>query len=75
MWDETTAALLAYPNLITNAFSAFADIDISYNSPFYGRTKIWQRALAPASVQAVSFIQEMNRTLFFNLVQQAVSGQ
>lgn len=73
MWDEAAAALLAYPHLITNRFSAFADIDTNYNSPFYGRTKIWQKKLAPVNARNVSFIQEMNRTLFFELVKQAVS--
>lgn len=72
MWDEATAAVLLYPELIIDAVSAYADIDIAYSSPFYGQTHIWQKSLAPAYVRSANFILSLDYTQFFNLVRQAV---
>ncbi|CAF0847424.1 unnamed protein product [Adineta steineri] len=72
MWDEAATAVLIHSNLITNAVSAFADIDIAYGSPSYGTVHLWQKLLAPVYVRNVSFIQAIDTTEFFNLVRQAV---
>lgn len=39
LWDEVTAAIAAYPELVTQNLSTYMDVDVS-DGPFYGRSYI-----------------------------------
>ncbi|UJR14464.1 hypothetical protein I4U23_001461 [Adineta vaga] len=69
MWYEATTATILYSDLITDAFSAYADIDISFSSPFYGQIHIRKKALAPSYVRNVSFIQSSSTSSSTNLLE------
>jgi inosine-uridine nucleoside N-ribohydrolase len=63
MWDEATVAILAHSDLIANSVYALTDVDIAYNSPFYGTIHIWQKILALICVQNFSSTGSSERLL------------
>lgn len=48
-WDETAAAVMVDPSLVTNSTQFFVDVDTSYASPTYGNIHAYQEALKPAA--------------------------
>ncbi|KAF1821597.1 nucleoside hydrolase [Dissoconium aciculare CBS 342.82] len=46
-WDETAAAIMVDPNIVTNSTDFYVDVDTSYASPSYGNIRAYQKALAP----------------------------
>ncbi|KAJ9619230.1 hypothetical protein H2203_008559 [Taxawa tesnikishii (nom. ined.)] len=48
-WDETAAAVMLEPSIVTNKTSFYLDVDTSYASPTYGNIHAYQKALAPAA--------------------------
>lgn len=46
-WDETAAAIMVDPNIVTNSTGFYVDVDTSYASPSYGNIRAYQKALTP----------------------------
>ncbi|KAF4314577.1 hypothetical protein GTA08_BOTSDO00885 [Botryosphaeria dothidea] len=55
-WDETAAAIMLDPSIVTNSTQFYLDVDTSYSSSRYGNIHGYQKALAPATnLQLVNF--------------------
>lgn len=48
-WDETAAAILLDPSIITNSTSFYLDVDVAPSSPSYGNIHAYQEALKPVA--------------------------
>jgi inosine-uridine nucleoside N-ribohydrolase len=57
-WDETAAAVLFDPAVVTNRTRFYLDVDTSFASPTYGNIHAYQKALAPRAqkLQEVTFV-------------------
>ncbi|KAF4539040.1 hypothetical protein BFW01_g8165 [Lasiodiplodia theobromae] len=54
-WDETAAAIMLDPSIVTNSTQFYLDVDVSYGSPSYGNIHGYQKALSPPNVRLVNF--------------------
>ncbi|PSS03389.1 Inosine/uridine-preferring nucleoside hydrolase domain-containing protein [Coniella lustricola] len=61
-WDETAMFSVLEPSNVLNSTSFYLDVDIAYNSPYYGNIIGYQEALKPRaqSLQKVDFIYEID---------------
>lgn len=61
-WDETAAAVMVDPSLVTNSTQFFVDVDTSYASPTYGNIHAYQGALKPAAqdLRLVNYVVSVN---------------
>ncbi|GAB7356881.1 hypothetical protein MBLNU459_g7744t1 [Dothideomycetes sp. NU459] len=48
LWDETAAAIMLDPSIVTNSTSFYIDVDVASASPSYGNIHAYQEALKPA---------------------------
>ncbi|KAL8286696.1 hypothetical protein RQP46_004224 [Phenoliferia psychrophenolica] len=74
LWDELAAALIAFPDIITESRTIYIDIDISYGSPFYGRTIAAVQGFQAPGSRNVTYVTGVNETEFRSLVVKAVQG-
>ncbi|GME62966.1 Inosine uridine-preferring nucleoside hydrolase [Neofusicoccum parvum] len=54
-WDETTAAIMIDPSIVTNSTQFYLDVDTAYASSRYGNIHAYQEALAPPGLRLVNF--------------------
>jgi inosine-uridine nucleoside N-ribohydrolase len=65
LWDETAAAIMAYPELVTHSIEVYMDVSTSYDSPFYGGTYIWGDDFKPAHTRKVNYVLELDKDKYF----------
>ena len=65
LWDETAAAIMAYPELVTHSIEVYMDVSTAYDSPFYGRTYIWGDDFKPAHTRKVNYVLELDKDKYF----------
>ncbi|PIA89016.1 hypotheticalsprotein [Cercospora beticola] len=61
-WDETTAAIMLDPSVVTNSTKFYLDVDTSYASSRYGNIHAYQKALAPKAqaLREVNYVFEID---------------
>ena len=74
LWDETAAAIMAWPDLVTKSTIAYMDVNIAYNSPDYGRTHLWSKEFAPNHTRSVNFVTDINQEKFFSRMEQVLAS-
>lgn len=72
LWDETPAAILAHPEIVTKKTSAYIDVNTAFDSPNLGQAFYWSKEFAPRHTRSVDLILSINQTAFFELVEHAV---
>ena len=70
MWDETAAAFMAFPDLVTDQVKAYMDVNTAFDSPDLARTHLWSKQFAPSHTREVNYILGVNQTAFFESVEQ-----
>ncbi|KAK1754009.1 putative inosine-uridine preferring nucleoside hydrolase [Echria macrotheca] len=61
-WDETAAAIMVDPSIVTESIEFYADVDTQYHSPYYGYIRPYQAALMPPGLRKVRYITKVNET-------------
>ena len=72
LWDETAAAVMAFPGLVTERVEAWADVDMGFDGPDLGRLHLWGEGFAPGHARKVSYILEVDGEGFLERVRHAV---
>lgn len=72
LWDETAAAIMAFPDLVTSEVKAYVDVNTAFDGPDLGRTHLWSREFAPGHTREVSYVLGINQTAFFERVEQVL---
>ncbi|KAM0799772.1 Inosine/uridine-preferring nucleoside hydrolase domain-containing protein [Usnea florida] len=72
MWDETAAAIMAFPDLVTNQVKAYMDVNTAFDSPDLARTHLWSKQFAPSHTREVNYVLGINQTAFFERVEQVL---
>ncbi|CAK4030380.1 related to inosine-uridine preferring nucleoside hydrolase [Lecanosticta acicola] len=73
-WDETAAAVMLEPEIVTNSTRFYLDVDTSYGSPTYGNIHAYQKALAPRAqeLREVEFVLEIDGERFKESIRESV---
>lgn len=72
LWDETAAAIMAFPDLVTSAVKANMDVNTAFDCPDLGRTHLWSKEFAPSHTREVNYVLGINQTAFFERVEQVL---
>lgn len=72
LWDETAAAIMAFPDIVTHSVKAFMDVNTAFDCPDFGRTHLWSKDFAPSHTREVNYVLSINQTAFFEHVERAV---
>ena len=72
LWDETAAAVMAFPDLVTSEVKAFVDVNTAFDCPDLGRTHLWSKEFAPSHTREVNYVLAINQTAFFERVEQVL---
>ena len=72
LWDETAAAIMAFPELVSSQVKAYIDVDTAFDSPDLARTHLWSKQFAPSHTREVNYILGINQTAFFERVEQVL---
>lgn len=72
LWDETAAAILAFPDLVTSQVKAYMDVNTAFDCPDLGRTHLWSKEFAPSHTREVDYVLGINQTAFFEHVEQVL---
>lgn len=65
LWDETAAAIMAFPELVTNSTMAYMDVNTAFDCPDYGRTHLWSKEFAPGHTREVNYVLGIDQEAFF----------
>ena len=73
LWDETAAAIMASPDLVTSQVKAYMDVNTAFDCPDLGR-HLWSPAFAPNHTREVYSYNVLgtNQTAFFERVEQVL---
>lgn len=71
LWDETAAAIMAFPEIVTESVTAFMDVNTAFDSPDLGRTHLWSKNIAPSHTREVKYVLSINQIAFFEHVARA----
>jgi len=74
LWDEITAGVLAYPEIVTSSRVVYMDVDVAYDSIFYGRTFVAVAPYQPANSRNVTFVEQISFTSFLSNFIPALQG-
>lgn len=74
LWDETAAAIMAFPDLVTKRVTVFMDVNIAFDCPDFGRTHLWSKEFAPNHTREVNYVLGINQTAFFEHVERVVKS-
>ena len=73
LWDETAAAVMAFPNLVTDEVKAYMDVNTAFDCPDLGRTHLWSKEFAPSHTREVNYVLGINQSAFFERVEQVLA--
>ena len=68
LWDETAAAIMAYPELVVNSTMAYMDVNTAFDCPDYGRTHLWSKEFAPSHTREVNYVLGIDQEAFFEKI-------
>ena len=68
LWDETAAAIMAFPELVTNSTVAYMDVNTAFDCPDLGRTHLWSEEFAPSHTRSVNYVLGIDQEAFFEKV-------
>ncbi|KAF8163933.1 Inosine/uridine-preferring nucleoside hydrolase domain-containing protein [Mycena galopus ATCC 62051] len=71
-WDETAAAVMVNPSIVTDSVDFYVDVDTAYSSPYYGYIRPYQAALTPAGLRSVNYVNNVNLTTLANRIKRSV---
>ncbi|KAJ7300959.1 Inosine/uridine-preferring nucleoside hydrolase domain-containing protein [Mycena albidolilacea] len=71
-WDETAAAVMVDPSIVTDSVEFYVDIDTAYSSPYYGYIRPYQAALMPPGLRSVSYVNNLNLTALASRIKHSV---
>ena len=71
LWDETAAAIMASPDLVTSQVRAYIVANTAFDCPDLGR-HLWSPAFAPNHTREVNNVLGTNQTAFFERVEQVL---
>ncbi|RDW64224.1 inosine-uridine preferring nucleoside hydrolase-like protein [Coleophoma crateriformis] len=71
-WDETAAAILVDPTIITNSTTFYVDVDIAYGSPSYGNIHAYQSALMPPGLRNVTYVNSIDSAKLKTMIKRSV---
>ncbi|KZT52226.1 nucleoside hydrolase [Calocera cornea HHB12733] len=74
LWDEITAAVIAYPEIVTKSRRVYMDVDVAYDSIFYGRSFVAVAPFQPANSRNVTFVEQINLNGFLRNFIPALQG-
>jgi len=74
LWDEIAAAIMAYPELVTDSIEVYMDVSTAFDSPFYGGTHLWGNDFKPAHTRKVNYVLGIDKDLFFEKLDLALSN-
>ena len=72
LWDEKAAAIMAFPELVSEQVKAYMDVNTAFDSPDLARTHLWSRQFAPSHTREVNYVLGINQTAFFERVEQVL---
>lgn len=72
LWDETAAAVMAFPDLVTDEVKAYMDVNTAFDCPDLGRTHLWSKEFAPSHTREVNYVLSINQSAFFERVEQVL---
>ena len=73
LWDETAAAIMAFPELVTGSVEAYMDVNTAFDSPDLGRTHLWSREFAPSHTRSVHYVTSVDQAGFFQRVESVLA--
>ncbi|KAA6406894.1 MAG: hypothetical protein FRX48_09392 [Lasallia pustulata] len=73
LWDETAAAVMAWPELVTASVVAYADVDTAFDGPDLGRLHVWAEEFAPPHTRRVNYVLGIDQEAFYERVMHAVA--
>ena len=73
LWDETAAAVTAWPELVTASVVAYADVDTAFDGPDLGRLHVWAEEFAPPHTRRVNYVLGIDQEAFYERVMHAVA--
>ncbi|KAK0708525.1 Inosine/uridine-preferring nucleoside hydrolase domain-containing protein [Lasiosphaeris hirsuta] len=71
-WDETAAAIMVDPSIVLEEIEFYADVDTSFNSPYYGYIRPYQAALMPPGLRTVRYITKVNETALSDIIKHSI---
>lgn len=74
LWDETAAAIMAWPDLVTKSVTAYMDVNTAYNSPDYGSAHLWSKEFAPDHARSVNYVLDIDQPKFFSRMEQVLAN-
>ncbi|KZP00531.1 nucleoside hydrolase [Calocera viscosa TUFC12733] len=74
LWDEITAGVLAYPEIVTKSRTVYFDVDVAYDSIFYGRSFMAIAPYQPANSRNVTFVEQIDFNGFLSNFIPALQG-
>ena len=73
LWDETAAAIMAFPELVTQNIEAYMDVNTAYDSPDLGRTHLWSEEFKPNHTRSVHYVTKIDQGAFFQKVESVLA--
>ncbi|KAL2042837.1 hypothetical protein N7G274_004597 [Stereocaulon virgatum] len=73
LWDETAAAIMAYPELVTGSVEAYMDVNTAFDSPDLARTHLWSKEFAPSHTRSVHYVTSVDQAGFFQRVESVLA--
>ncbi|EJU04960.1 nucleoside hydrolase [Dacryopinax primogenitus] len=74
LWDEIAAGVIAYPEIVTKSRVVYMDVDVAYDSIFYGRTFVAVAPFQPVNSRNVTFVEQINFSSFLSSFIPALQG-
>ena len=74
LWDETAAAIMAYPELVTSSVEAYMDVNTAFDCPDLGRTHLWSKEFAPSHTRSVHYVTAIDQDGFFQKVESVLAN-
>ncbi|KAJ6556584.1 Inosine/uridine-preferring nucleoside hydrolase domain-containing protein [Mycena vulgaris] len=71
-WDETAAAVMVDPSIVTSLTEFYVDVDTAYSSPYYGYIRPYQAALMPPGLRSVNYVNNVNLTALASRIKHSV---
>ncbi|KAF7359865.1 putative inosine-uridine preferring nucleoside hydrolase [Mycena venus] len=71
-WDETAAAVMVDPAIVTDSMEFYVDVDTAYSSSYYGYIRPYQAALMPPGLRSVNYLNNFNLTALANRIKHSV---
>ena len=75
LWDETAAAIMAFPDLVTENTVAYVDVNTAFDCPDFGRAYLWSEEFAPSHTRSVNYVLGIDQARFFEQVMNVLMAE